>query len=124
MLLFLWWGPGFVASCLGHRPHLRQRRIDWRPFRYPISYLCKFSYLAYMVAFFLHHMPGMMFAFSVWILNDQYEKAFLSLDADRSRRTFHDGWLFRCGYSAVLSFRLSLSRRRCEFLVSSTACRC
>ena len=53
---------------------MRQRPIDWNPFRYPISYLCKLYYLAYMVTFSLHHMPGMMFAFSVWIINDQYEK--------------------------------------------------
>src|SRR5262249_40042452 len=81
---------------------LRQRRIDWHPFRYLISYLCKFYYLAYMVVFFRFGMPGMMFAFSVWIINDQYEKAFLSLDADRTRRTFHDRWLFRVLYPAGL----------------------
>jgi hypothetical protein len=43
-----------------------------------------------------------IFAFSVWIINDQYEKAFLSLDADRTRRTFHDRWLFRVLYPAGL----------------------
>lgn len=103
MLLFLWWGPGFVAVLVCVIvARLRQRRIDWRPFRYLISYLCKLNYLACMVAFFLHDMPGMMFAFSVWILNDQYEKAFLSLDADRTRRTFHDRWLFRLLYPAGL----------------------
>ncbi len=103
MLLFLWWGPGFVlvvALLFGAR--LQQRRIDWHPFRYWISYLCKLSYLAYMVTFFLKGMTGMMFAFSVWIINDQYEKAFLSLDADRTRRTFHDLWLFRVLYPAGL----------------------
>jgi hypothetical protein len=44
----------------------------------------------------------MMFAFSVWIINDQYEKAFMSLDTDRTRRTFHDRWLFRVLYPAGL----------------------
>src|SRR5262249_34644726 len=78
MLLFLWWGPGFVAVLvLVIVARLRQRRIDWHPFRYLISYLCKLYYLAYVVVFFLSDMPGMVFAFSVWIINDQYEKAFL-----------------------------------------------
>jgi hypothetical protein len=103
MLLFLWWGPGFVVVlALVGVARLRQQRIDWHPFRYWISYLCKLYYLAYMVTFFVHSMPGMMFAFSVWIINDQYEKAFLSLDADRTRRTFHDRWLFRVLYPAGL----------------------
>ncbi len=103
MLLFLWWGPGFVAVlALVIVARVRQRRIDWHPYRYPISYLCKLYYLAYMVVFFRRDMPGMMFAFSVWIINDQYEKAFLSLDADRTRRTFHDRWLFRVLYPAGL----------------------
>jgi hypothetical protein len=103
MLLFLWWGPGFViVLALVIIARIQQRRIDWHPFRYPISYLCKLYYLVYMATFFMHHMPGMMFAFSVWIINDQYEKAFLSLDADRTRRTFHDRWLFRVLYPAGL----------------------
>jgi hypothetical protein len=103
MLLFLWWGPGFVMVLgLVIVARLRRRRIDWHPFRYLISYLCKLYYLAYMVTFFLYHMPGMMFAFSVWIINDQYEKAFMSLDTDRTRRTFHDRWLFRLLYPAGL----------------------
>jgi hypothetical protein len=103
MLLFLWWGPGFVTVlALVGIARLRKKRIDWHPFRYTISYLCKFYYLAYMVTFYLHGMPGMMFAFSVWIINDQYEKAFMSQDADRTRRTFHDRWLFRVCYPAGL----------------------
>jgi S-adenosylmethionine-diacylglycerol 3-amino-3-carboxypropyl transferase len=103
MLLFLWWGPGFVTVlALLVIARLRQRRIDWHPFRYLISYLCKVSYLAYMVTFYLQNTPGIMFAFSVWIINDQYEKAFMSLDTDRTRRTLHDGWLFRMLYPAGL----------------------
>jgi hypothetical protein len=103
MLLFLWWGPGFVmVLALVILARIKQRRIDWHPFRYLISYLCKVYYLAYMAIFFVHDMPGMMFAFSVWIINDQYEKAFLSLDTDRTRRTFHDRWVFRVLYPAGL----------------------
>jgi hypothetical protein len=103
MLLFLWWGPGFVAvAILVIVSRLRNRKIDWHPYRYLISYACKFCYLAQMLVFFWHDMPGLMFAYSVWIINDQYEKAFLSLDADRTRRTFDDGWIFRILYPAGL----------------------
>src|SRR5207253_1537382 len=48
-------------------------------------------------------MPQAIVAFSVWILNDQVEKAFLSEDADRTRRTTHDVWLFRVLYPAGLA---------------------
>jgi hypothetical protein len=103
LLLFLWWGPGFVATLITLLvARVRGRRIDWHPFRYLISYLCKLNYLAFVVVFFLFAMPGMIFALSVWIINDQYEKAFLSLDADRTRRTFHDRWLPRLLYPAGL----------------------
>jgi hypothetical protein len=81
---------------------LRQQRIDWHRVRYPISWACKLYYLAYLVTFLWHEMPGMIFAFSAWIINDQYEKLFMSLDADRTRRTFHDRWLFRICYPAGL----------------------
>jgi hypothetical protein len=103
MLLFLWWGPGFVTVlALVGIARVRQTRIDWHSFRYLISYLCKLYYLAYLATFLLHGMPGMIFAFSVWIINDQYEKAFLSLDADRTRRTLHDRWLPRVLYPTGL----------------------
>lgn len=103
MLLFLWWGPGFVATLIALAvARLRHKRIDWHPYRYFISYLCKINYLTFMAIFFVFEMPGMIFAFSVWIINDQYEKAFLSLDADRTRRTFHDFWLPRLLYPAGL----------------------
>jgi hypothetical protein len=116
MLLFLWWGPGFVmVVALVIVARVRQRPIDWHPFRHLISCLCKFYYLAYMITFYLHHMPGMMFAFSVWIINDQYEKAFMSLDADRTRRTFHDRWLFRVLYPAGLIIPLLFAETPLRF---------
>src|SRR5262249_31904464 len=91
MLLFLWWGPGFVATLVTvGTARARRKRINWYPVRYAISYLCKLYYLAYMAVFRAWGLWGMVFAFSVWILNDQFEKAFMSLDADRTRRTFHD----------------------------------
>lgn len=103
MLLFVWWGPGFIAILIVVVvARVQRRRIDWHPYRHLISYLCKIYYLAYMAVFSLFAMPGMIFAFSVWIINDQYEKAFMSHDADRTRRTFHDRWIFRFLYPAGL----------------------
>ena len=101
--LFLWWGPGFIATAVAVITSKRRgRTLDWHRFRYVISFLCKGYYLAYMAVFLWLNMPGMTFAFSVWIINDQYEKAFMSLDADRLRRTFDDLWLFRILYPAGL----------------------
>jgi hypothetical protein len=103
MLLFLWWGPGFITVlAIVGIAKARKQRIDWHRFRYPISWACKLYYLAYLATFLVYEMPGMIFAFSAWIINDQYEKAFMSLDADRTRRTFHDRWLFRICYPAGL----------------------
>lgn len=99
MLLFVWWGPGFVAvACLVIAAKVRKQPIDWHRWRYPISFLCKGYYLLYVAAFLHMGTPLMLLAFSVWIINDQYEKAFMSLDADRLRRTFDDYWLFRLLY--------------------------
>jgi hypothetical protein len=103
MLLFLWWGPGFVLVALAVLiAKMRRMPIDWHRWRYVISFLCKGYYLAYVVAFLLMQTPTILFAFSVWIINDQYEKAFMSADADRLRRTFDDLWLFRVLYPAGL----------------------
>jgi hypothetical protein len=104
MLLFLWWGPGLLTTAavlfIASR---RGRKIDWRRSSLWISLACKISYLVYMAVFAAMRMPQAMFAFSVWILNDQFEKSFLSLDADRTRRTAHDAWLFRMLYPAFLA---------------------
>ena len=77
--------------------------MNWYPPRVAISWACKISYLVYMAVFARLHMAQTMFAFSVWILNDQVEKAFLSEDADRSRRTTHDFWILRLLYPAFLA---------------------
>lgn len=108
MALFLWWGPGFIAVVIWViTAKVRKQPIDWHRWRYPISYLCKGYYLAYVAAFLHMGTPLILFAFSVWIINDQYEKAFMSLDADRLRRTFDDAWLFRLLYPAGLLIPLA-----------------
>lgn len=102
-LLFLWWGPGFVAVAVIYmRAKRRGFAIDWYPYRYLISWLCKGTYLLYAAVFAWLAMWGTLFILSAWIINDQIEKAFMSLDADRLRRTFDDAWLFRILYPAGL----------------------
>jgi hypothetical protein len=102
-LFFLWWGPGFVAvAAIYVRAKRRGTSIDWYPYRYLISWLCKGTYLLYAAVFAWLGMWGTLFVLSAWIINDQIEKAFLSLDADRLRRTFDDSWLLRILYPAGL----------------------
>jgi hypothetical protein len=115
MLLFVWWGPGFIAvAVLVITAKRRAKPIDWHKWRYAISFLCKGYYLAYVAAFLHMGTPLILFAFSVWIINDQYEKAFMSLDADRLRRTFDDYWLFRVLYPAGLLVPLFYSATRAQ----------
>ena len=110
MLLFVWCGPGFLAiALLVIAAKMRKQPIDWHKWRYPISFLCKGYYLAYVTAYLHMGTTLILFAFSVWIINDQYEKAFMSLDADRLRRTFDDYWLFRILYPVGLLIPLIYS---------------
>lgn len=97
--LFLWWGPGFWATVLYIiLCKVRRREPNWYPFRLVISWLCKLSYLASIIAFWLLQVPALMFVYSAWIMNDQYGMAFLSKDVDRLRRTFDDYWIIRMLY--------------------------
>ncbi|MGH8678904.1 MAG: hypothetical protein ACREUQ_11185 [Burkholderiales bacterium] len=124
MLLFLWWGPGFIAvASTIIVAKARRVSIDWYPWRYPISFLCKGYYLVYATAFLVMEAPTMLFAFSVWIINDQFGKAFMSSDADRLRRTFDDLWLFRVLYPAGLlaPYLLSGMPNRVLFAAYGTA---
>ena len=102
-LLFVWWGPGFVAvAAIWMTAKRRGKPIDWHRYRYVISWLCKGCYVLYVGVFAWRGMFGAIFVLSAWIINDQVEKAFMSLDADRLRRTFDDIWLFRILYPAGL----------------------
>jgi hypothetical protein len=98
-LLFLWWGPGFLGTIfLLIYCKIKKIKWNWYPYRLVISYLCKISYLAYVLVFWSMGRQDIIFVFSVWILNDQYGRSFLSLDGDRFRRTFDDYWIFRIAY--------------------------
>lgn len=99
LLLYAWWGCGFYISVavivLAAR---RGKTVNWIPVRVPISWACKLCYVALMIVFYRRAMPVTMFTFSVWIIGDQVGRLFMYYDADRTRRTFDDAWLFRLCY--------------------------
>jgi hypothetical protein len=101
--LTLFWGPGFlfvVGLVLWSKA--KKHPINWAPWSSLISWVCKLTYLGYLAMAILLSLPLTAFALSAWIASDQIEKSFASLDADRSRRSFHDFWLIRIAYPALL----------------------
>lgn len=103
MFIFLWWGPGFVFIVIFYLwARARRYRIDWHPWRKPISWACKLNYWAIVLVMAYKGMWMMTFAYSVWIINDQMVRLFLASDADRLRRTLDDFWLPRLAYPAGL----------------------
>ncbi len=103
MLVTFWWGPGFLfVVFLVIRSKLVGRKINWGNSGNLISWLCKINYLVYLALALLWDMPKLIFALSAWIASDQIEKTFASLDADRTRRTFHDFWIIRILYPVFL----------------------
>lgn len=102
-LITVWWGPGFLTVVfLVLWSKFKKRKINWGNSGIYISWLCKLYYLAYVGLGFAWGMPKLIFALSAWIASDQIEKSFASLDADRTRRTFHDFWLIRILYPTFL----------------------
>lgn len=103
MGLTLWWGPGFLfVVFLVLWSKFTGKKINWGNSGIYISWLCKIYYLVYVALGFLWGMPKLIFALSAWIASDQIEKSFTSLDADRTRRSFHDFWVIRIMYPLFL----------------------
>ena len=103
MLLFVWWGPGFLyVATLYLSRSKQQKSINWHPYKRIICWLCKLNYLLFALVYWHFECYAIIFVFSVWIINDQVMMAWLSDDADRSRRTFHDGWAVRLCYPLAL----------------------
>ena len=102
-LLFAWWGPGFIIVAVIYLyAKFCHRKINWAPFGLITSYACKVNYVIFMMIYFYYSMPLIMFAFSAWIILDQINLAWFSANADRTRRTFEDFWLFRVLYFGFL----------------------
>lgn len=103
LLLFAWWGPGFVITATIYiRARRAGRFIDWRPVARATSLGCKVGYLIFMIIYGAYGMPGPMFVFSLWIMHDQVRLCWFSRSADRTRRTFEDRWLVRILYPGLL----------------------
>jgi hypothetical protein len=103
MFVTFWWGPGFLfVVFLVIRSKVVGRKINWGNSGKLISWLCKINYIVYLALAVAWNMPKLIFALSAWIASDQIEKTFASLDADRTRRTFHDSWIIRVLYPVLL----------------------
>ena len=103
VLLFMWWGPGFLIVATIYIRSLKSgRRVNWQPIGKATSVGCKLNYLAFMVIYFALDMPGTMYTFSLWIMHDQMRLAWFSNSGDRTRRTFEDLWLVRILYPGLL----------------------
>jgi len=97
--LFLWWGPGFLYVAVLYLSRSKNNMpINWHPYKQIICWLCKLNYLAFVLIYWHYECYIMIYVFSVWIINDQVMMAWLSDDADRSRRTMHDKWVIRLCY--------------------------
>ena len=100
VLLFAWWGPGFlvVAGLV-----LAKRPVDWKRIAVFTSVACKLLYVALVAAFFVHGVLLPIYAYSLWIVHDQVRLTWLQHNADRTRRLVEDKWLPRVGYPAFLA---------------------
>ncbi len=98
-ILFIWWGPGFLYVATLYLYRMKTgTKINWGPYKTIISWLCKVNYLLFALIYWHFECYGMIYVFSVWIINDQVMMLWLSDDADRTRRCFHDFWFIRVCY--------------------------
>ena len=103
VVLFAWWGPGFlIIAALYIAKMKRGEHLKWGGTRNLIAWICKVNYLIFAYIYWHLGCYGILFVFSIWIMNDQLMMLWLSDDADRTRRSFHDYWLVRLLYPAGL----------------------
>ena len=98
-VLFAWWGPGFlyVAAIV-----LSKRPCNWKKYAAFTSVACKINYVLIVGVLFYYEAYIAIYAYSVWIIQDQIKLNWFHLNADRSRRTLEDFWLFRLCYPGFL----------------------
>ncbi|MEN9358509.1 MAG: hypothetical protein RL095_44 [Verrucomicrobiota bacterium] len=103
LLLFAWWGPGFLIVAWAYlRARKRGTYLRWGPWRPAISWACKINYLVFVALYLWQGHWTIIFVLSLWIMNDQVALAWRADDADRTRRTLDDAWIFRLLYPAGL----------------------
>ncbi|MCM8541247.1 MAG: hypothetical protein NE328_13315 [Lentisphaeraceae bacterium] len=99
MLLFAWWGPGFLIVATLYIVKMKQgAHLKWGKTRNLIAWVCKLNYLVFALVYWKLGSLNILFVFSIWIINDQIMMLWLSDDADRTRRCFHDFWFIRILY--------------------------
>lgn len=99
VLLFAWWGPGFLVIASLYIAKMKKgEHLKWGSTRNLIAWICKINYLVFAFIYWQLGCYGILFVFSIWIMNDQLMMSWLSDDADRSRRSFHDYWFIRVLY--------------------------
>ena len=99
IILFLWWGPGFLVTAL--LLLLSKRKIinfNWALYGRITSIACKISYIIFMAIYFYLNDWSIIYTFSFWIVHDQINLAWFCTNADRTRRTFEDFFLIRLLY--------------------------
>ena len=102
-LFFAWWGPGFlIVASLYIAKMKKGEHLKWGGTRNIIAWVCKINYLIFAFIYWQLGCYNIIFVFSIWIMNDQLMMLWLSDDADRSRRSFHDFWFVRVLYPAGL----------------------
>jgi hypothetical protein len=98
-LLFTWWGPGFLICAY---IFLFIKDFNWPKYGKITSFLCKAHYLIYICLFFYFKTYGLVFVFSVWIIQDQICLIWFEKNADRARRLTEDKWFIRFLYPLCL----------------------
>jgi len=102
-LFFAWWGPGFLIVAFLYIAKMKKgEHLKWGGTRNLIAWICKINYLIFAIIYWQLSCYGILFVFSIWIMNDQLMMLWLSDDADRTRRSFHDFWFIRLLYPAGL----------------------
>ena len=103
IVFFAWWGPGFLLVAGLYIAKMKKgEHIQWGGSRNIIAWICKVNYLIFAIIYWQLGCYGTLFVFSIWIMNDQLMMLWLSDDADRTRRSFHDFWFIRLLYPAGL----------------------
>lgn len=99
MVLFAWWGPGFLIVAALYIAKMKQgSHLQWGRSRSLIAWICKLNYLIFAFIYWRLDCLNILYVFSIWIMNDQIMMLWLSDDADRTRRCFHDFWFVRLLY--------------------------
>lgn len=117
-VLFSYWGPCFlVVAYIYTQIKKNNMRFNWKPFGLPSSYLCKVMYLVFVAIYMYYELYEAIYFFSVWIMHDQIHLIWFHNNADRTRRTFEDGWIFRLCYPALLFISLFVNTRADTYLL-------